>query len=34
VRALTETEIAALALSAAHYANKAAHYSARLRLHR
>ena len=30
VRALTETEVAALALSAAHYADKAAHYAADL----
>ena len=34
VRALTEQELAALALSAAHYADKAAHYAAALRLHR
>jgi carbonic anhydrase/acetyltransferase-like protein (isoleucine patch superfamily) len=34
IRALTEHEIAALALSAAHYADKAAHYAATLRLHR
>ncbi len=34
VRALTEAEIAALALSAAHYAHKAVHYTARLRLQR
>ena len=34
VRALTEQEVAALALSAAHYAEKAAHYAAALRLHR
>ena len=34
VRPLTEAEIGALALSAAHYAEKAAHYAARLRLHR
>jgi carbonic anhydrase/acetyltransferase-like protein (isoleucine patch superfamily) len=34
VRVLTEQEIAALALSAAHYADKAAHYAAALRLHR
>jgi carbonic anhydrase/acetyltransferase-like protein (isoleucine patch superfamily) len=27
IRGLTETEIAALALSAAHYAEKAAHYA-------
>lgn len=34
VRALTEQERAALLLSAAHYADKAAHYAAALRLHR
>lgn len=34
IRALTEPEVAALALSAAHYADKAAHYAAGLRLHR
>lgn len=34
VRPLTQTEIGALALSAAHYAAKAAHYAERLRLHR
>ena len=34
VRALTEAEISALAVSAAHYADKAASYAARLRLHR
>ena len=34
VRALSEAEIAALAVSAAHYADKAGVYSARLRLHR
>jgi carbonic anhydrase/acetyltransferase-like protein (isoleucine patch superfamily) len=34
IRALTEQEVAALALSAAHYADKAAHYAAGLRLHR
>lgn len=33
IRALTEQEIAGLALSAAHYADKAAHYAAELRLH-
>jgi carbonic anhydrase/acetyltransferase-like protein (isoleucine patch superfamily) len=33
IRALTEQEIAALAVSAAHYAAKAAHYTAQLRLH-
>jgi len=33
VRALTDAEIAALALSAAHYAQKAGHYSLKLRLH-
>ena len=33
VRALSDEEIAMLALSAAHYADKAAHYSASLRLH-
>ncbi len=32
-RALTESEVAALAVSAAHYAAKAAHYAATLRLH-
>jgi carbonic anhydrase/acetyltransferase-like protein (isoleucine patch superfamily) len=31
IRALSEAEIAALALSAAHYAQKAGHYAARLR---
>ena len=31
IRALTEQEVAALALSAAHYAEKAAHYAANLR---
>ena len=34
VRALTEAEIGALALSAAHYAAKAAHYAENLRSHR
>ena len=34
IRALTELEVAALAVSAAHYADKAAHYAAGLRLHR
>ena len=34
VRALSEAERAALLLSAAHYAHKAAHYAAQLRLHR
>ena len=34
IRPLTEPELAALALSAEHYAEKAAHYAARLRLHR
>ncbi|MCY7338536.1 MAG: gamma carbonic anhydrase family protein [Sphingomonas bacterium] len=34
VRALSEAEIDALMLSAAHYAHKAAHYAAQLRLHR
>jgi len=34
VRALSEAEIAALAVSAAHYADKAGVYAARLRLHR
>ena len=34
VRPLTEAEIGALALSAAHYAAKAAHYAERLRSHR
>lgn len=34
IRALTEAEIAALALSAAHYAQKAADYARNLRLHR
>ena len=33
VRALTDAEIAALALSAAHYAQKAGHYALKLRLH-
>ncbi len=33
VRALTEAEVAALAVSAAHYADKAARYAAELRLH-
>ena len=33
VRPLTEAEIAALALSAAHYAQKAGHYARNLRLH-
>ena len=33
IRALTEQEVAALAVSAAHYAAKAAHYAAQLRLH-
>ncbi len=33
VRALSDAEIAGLALSAAHYAHKAADYAARLRLH-
>jgi carbonic anhydrase/acetyltransferase-like protein (isoleucine patch superfamily) len=31
IRALTDTEIAALALSAAHYADKAAHYARNLK---
>jgi carbonic anhydrase/acetyltransferase-like protein (isoleucine patch superfamily) len=34
VRALTDAEIAALALSAAHYAAKAGHYHRNLQLHR
>jgi carbonic anhydrase/acetyltransferase-like protein (isoleucine patch superfamily) len=34
VRALSEAEIAALALSAAHYADKAGHYADKLRLQR
>ena len=34
MRPLTESEIAGLALSAAHYAQKAAHYARELRLHR
>ncbi len=34
IRSLTEAEIAALALSAAHYAQKAGQYAANLRLHR
>ncbi len=34
IRALTEAEIAALALSAAHYAHKAGHYAQQLRLQR
>jgi carbonic anhydrase/acetyltransferase-like protein (isoleucine patch superfamily) len=34
IRALTEAEIAALALSAAHYAEKAGHYAQKLRLQR
>ncbi len=34
VRPLTEAEISALAVSAAHYVQKAAHYAAQLRLHR
>ncbi len=33
IRALSEAEVAALAVSAAHYADKATHYAARLRLH-
>ena len=33
IRALTDQEVAALAVSAAHYAAKAAHYAAQLRLH-
>ena len=33
IRRLTEGEIAALVLSAEHYAQKAAHYAAKLRLH-
>lgn len=33
IRALTEAEVAALAVSAAHYADKAARYAAGLRLH-
>ncbi len=33
IRALTENEVAALAVSAAHYADKAAHYWEGLRLH-
>ncbi len=33
IRPLTEAEVAALALSAAHYADKAAHYAASMRLH-
>jgi len=33
IRALSEAEIAALAMSAAHYAQKAAHYAVQLRLH-
>ena len=34
VRPLTEAEISALAMSAMHYAEKAAHYAAALQLHR
>ena len=34
IRALTDDEISALALSAAHYAQKAEHYALKLRLHR
>lgn len=34
IRALTDAEFAALAVSAAHYADKAAHYAAGLQLHR
>jgi carbonic anhydrase/acetyltransferase-like protein (isoleucine patch superfamily) len=34
IRALTDGEVAALAVSAAHYAAKASHYAASLRLHR
>ncbi len=34
IRALSEDEIAALAVSAAHYAQKAEHYALKLRLHR
>jgi carbonic anhydrase/acetyltransferase-like protein (isoleucine patch superfamily) len=34
VRTLTDEEVAMLSLSAAHYAEKAAHYAAELRLHR
>ena len=34
IRALTDDEISALALSAAHYAQKAGHYALNLRLHR
>ena len=34
IRALTEAEVAALAVSAAHYAEKAAHYASELRPHR
>lgn len=34
IRALNEQEVAALALSAAHYATKAAHYATDLQLHR
>lgn len=34
IRALTDAEVAALAVSAAHYADKAAHYAAGLQLHR
>jgi carbonic anhydrase/acetyltransferase-like protein (isoleucine patch superfamily) len=34
IRPLSDDEIAALALSAAHYAQKAAHYAVNLRLHR
>ena len=34
IRALTEAEVAALAVSAAHYAEKAAHYASELRSHR
>jgi len=33
IRALSEAEIAALAMSAAHYAQKAGHYAVQLRLH-
>ena len=33
IRALSDGEVAALAVSAAHYADKAAHYAAGLRLH-
>ncbi|MES2905242.1 MAG: gamma carbonic anhydrase family protein [Pseudomonadota bacterium] len=34
IRALSEAEISALAVSAAHYAQKAEHYASSLRLHR